>query len=68
MPAIPYRYRRCPSCKIILPAGRFPVLRFGGGWGKGTQARRCPSCGFKGASYTFTVVRERHGVDYGMLN
>lgn len=65
----PYRYRRCPSCRGVFPAGELRPLRFGAGhWhSKGGSLRRCPKCGKTGFTQSFPTVNEagkREGAGY----
>ena len=55
-----WRYRRCPWCRVVLPAGLFRCLDVGEHW-RGPQARRaCPRCGYVALTRAFPVIRERH--------
>lgn len=56
-----WRYRRCPACRLVMPASRLETLDLGARWGFQQPARRrCPSCGHTGTTSQFTVVREVH--------
>ena len=52
--------RRCRECGAVFPAGQLRVLRYGAGHyhDKGGSLRRCPSCGHKGFTQDFPVVRQ----------
>jgi hypothetical protein len=32
-----YRYRQCPACGVVLPAGQFPPTQFGPAWDSGAR-------------------------------
>jgi hypothetical protein len=56
-----WRYRRCPSCSVVLNAGEFTCLTYGSNWRDGSDVKRqCPDCGFVGTTDRFYVVREKH--------
>jgi len=61
MPDKPYRYRRCPQCRAVFPAGQLGVLRYGAGnWRKrGGALRRCAECGHVAFTQDFGVVSDR---------
>ena len=53
-----WRFRRCPECKTVAPAGDFTCVDFGAQWqAKGYARRRCPSCGHVAATRDFRIVR-----------
>jgi hypothetical protein len=54
-----WRFRRCPGCGEVMPAGKLVQVTFGPNWNGGSSERRCPRCGFQGSTYQFRVVRER---------
>lgn len=56
----PYRYRRCPECGVVFPAGKLGVANIHGHhWhqmrGQGS-IRRCPNCGFQGFTQQFPAL------------
>ena len=57
-----YRYRQCPRCRVILPAGQFGPARLGpGAWHTGGRwPRECPACGCVGATRDFARVEAEH--------
>jgi len=56
-----WRWRRCPSCRSVFPAGRFQPVRFAQPWTPRAEVlRRCPGCGYVASTWSFHVVRERH--------
>jgi len=56
----PWRYRRCPSCQRVYPAGSIKPMVFGSHWEqRGYSKRQCPGCGRTAPTYAFEVVRER---------
>jgi hypothetical protein len=55
-----WRWRRCPVCLTVERASAFEPARPYQGWGEGYMRRRCPSCGWIGATHEFRVIRERH--------
>jgi hypothetical protein len=57
----PWRFRRCPRCSAVHPAGEFVAVRYGPNWTDGRISRRCPGCGHVAPTYKFQIVRERHG-------
>lgn len=61
MPPEPYRYRRCPQCRSVFPAGHLKVLRLGQGhWhSRGGSLRRCPFCDHVAFTQRFAVVGDR---------
>jgi hypothetical protein len=56
-----YKYRRCPKCKGVFPAGEFePVDVFeeeGIPW-HGDFLRECPGCGYKNTTSNFPIVNK----------
>ena len=61
MPREPWRYRQCPSCQEVFPAGELKVVKIGSGWNSyGTMLRRCPVCGRQGQTNEFHVVHNQH--------
>jgi len=42
-----YRYRRCPKCLGIFPAGQLKIVNYHGNHyhTRGGSLRRCPKCG-----------------------
>ena len=55
-----WRWRRCPGCRGVFPAGKLAPVNIGNPWGNGVMKRRCPSCGVVRATAAFLVVREKH--------
>ena len=56
------RWRRCPACHDVNAAGEFLTTgRHRPGYGGKQRGRRCPSCGYTGATWVFKVVREKRG-------
>jgi len=53
-----YRYRRCPVCRKVMPAGELGIVNYHGShWhDKGGSMRRCPGCGYTGFTQDFEVV------------
>ena len=59
MPSKPYRYRKCPDCSKVFPAGLLISLYYGAQWRKkGYAKRRCPECGYIGRTKDFRVVSD----------
>ena len=51
------RWRRCPTCAVVLAASEFaPIGRHRPGYGDKQRARRCPNCRHTGATWVFRVV------------
>ena len=58
---VSWRWRRCPNCTRVLPAGALIQVEYGSHWNRGgSSQRQCPQCGFLGYTYQFKVVREKH--------
>jgi NAD-dependent dihydropyrimidine dehydrogenase PreA subunit len=57
-----WRWRRCPRCFEVHPAGDFEIIgTYRPGWNvRDTLGRSCPSCRFVGRTNEFVVVRESH--------
>lgn len=54
-----WRYRRCPHCGRIHPAGKLRPVEYGAHWNaKGYAERQCPSCGTVAPTMAFAVVRD----------
>lgn len=55
-----WRFRRCPRCRQVSPAGQLVALIYGPAWQHGTTLRACPTpgCGYRGKTSDFPVVRE----------
>jgi hypothetical protein len=53
-----YRYRQCPVCRKVMPAGEFGIVNYHGAhWhDKGGSMRRCSGCGYTGFTQDFKVV------------
>jgi hypothetical protein len=62
-----YRWRRCPSCRAVRPAGQFTMLTYRKtSWNDtAKRGRRCPNCGHTGPGFTFKVVAGEHRVSGG---
>lgn len=60
----PWRFRRCPACRGVLPAGRLVQLDLGSQRRTSGSSRcRCPFCGYTASRAESTIVREaRAGV------
>ena len=56
MPPKPYRYRECPDCSEVFPAGQLFNLYYGAKWRKGYARQRCPECGYRGRTKDFCIV------------
>lgn len=54
----PWRFRMCPSCRIVLAGGEFKPVRLGAHWGPGCDSRVCPHCGHTAPTFEFRVVRD----------
>ena len=57
------RWRRCPACALVMPAGELLTYldaRWDIAWTSGEMRRVCPSCGYRGRTPDFMVVREQH--------
>ena len=53
------RWRKCPACQTVAAASEFKTVgRHRPGYGSKQRARSCPSCGHRGATWIFRVVRE----------
>ena len=53
------RWRRCPQCGLVAAASEFRTFgRHRPGYGAKQRGRSCPSCGHRGATWIFKVVRE----------
>jgi len=63
-----WRYRRCPSCRVVFPGEGLKPLRSGYRRKRGGNLRRCPSCGHTAFSQAFAVADKRPPVSYAMLN
>jgi hypothetical protein len=56
-----YRFRQCPACGVILPAGQFGPMRLGAAWHTGGHwPRACPECGHWGETRDFPI---KEGID-----
>ena len=58
-----WRWRRCPGCGSVNRAGDLITHfepRHDEPWSRGDVERECPDCGYRGPTYEFEVVRERH--------
>ena len=54
------KYRQCPKCKGVFPAGEFePVDIFEGEPWHDNFHRRCPKCGHIDSTSHFPIVRKR---------
>jgi hypothetical protein len=54
-----WRFRQCPRCRAVLPAGELIQLAMGAQWNqRGTSRCKCPRCGYHAARSLFRVVRE----------
>ena len=52
-----YKYRQCPKCKKVFPAGEFePVDIFEGEPWHSDFQRICPGCGYRDSTANFLVV------------
>lgn len=53
-----YRYRQCPECGEVMPAGELAIINYyGTHWhGKGGSKRKCPYCGHVDFTQGFKVV------------
>ena len=53
-----YRFRECPGCHKVMPAGELRIINYHGRhWhGKGGSMRRCPACGKVDFTQAFRVV------------
>lgn len=53
-----YRYRQCPACREVMPAGELGIINYyGTHWHpKGGSMRQCPKCGHKDFTQAFKVV------------
>jgi hypothetical protein len=53
-----YRYRQCPACGKVMPAGELGIINYyGAHWhAKGGSMRQCPFCGHKDFTQAFKVV------------
>jgi len=55
-----YRYRRCPTCQRVFPAGKLRILNYSSSarhYHKyGGSLRKCPFCGKTGFTQDFKVV------------
>lgn len=51
----PVKFRQCPICATVLPAGKFEVVTRRGVFLRGLpqSMRRCPDCGYTGYSQDF---------------
>lgn len=60
-----YRYRQCPVCCGVFPAGKLGIVNWHGRhWHvQGGSMRRCPKCRYTGFTQDFKVVG--HGVKKG---
>ena len=60
----PWRWRQCPACRTVLPAGQFVWTwtddYWEQPWTNGRHERMCPACCHQGRTADFAVVRERH--------
>ena len=54
-----YRYRKCPKCAEVFPAGKLGILNYHGNhyhkWGG--SLRKCMYCGHTGFTQDFKVVK-----------
>jgi ribosomal protein S27AE len=58
----PWRYRRCPQCRMIMAAGDLITRRFGPAWRSvGRALRECPECGHQAPTREFAVVLDMRG-------
>jgi len=55
-----WRWRKCPACGVVLPAGQLIQVQYGSHWVRGYSLRQCPQCGRRGRTSEFQVVREKH--------
>ena len=54
-----WRFRRCPACFDVFPAGQLRQLDYGGNWnGAGISRCACPGCGHRAQRYLFRVMRD----------
>lgn len=54
-----WRFRRCPGCLEVFPAGKLRQLDYGANWQERGDSRcQCPYCGLRGQRSVFTVVRD----------
>ncbi len=53
-----YRYRVCPSCHKVMPAGELKIINYHGvHWhDKGGSKRKCPYCGHVDFTQGFKVI------------
>jgi len=53
-----YRYRQCPDCGQVMPAGEVQIINYHGDhWhDKGGSMRKCPYCGHVDFTQAFKVV------------
>jgi len=53
-----YRYRQCPACKKIMPAGELKIINYyGSHWhNKGGSMRKCSYCGHVDFTQAFKVI------------
>jgi endogenous inhibitor of DNA gyrase (YacG/DUF329 family) len=56
-----WRFRRCPSCGTVHRAGELLThWDCGETWSDGRVERECPTCGYRGPTWRFPIVREQH--------
>ena len=58
MPQKPWRFRQCPECLEVFPAGKLRMLGLGPYWATaGAAPRTCPACNYIGETNEFQIVQ-----------
>lgn len=63
-----WRFRQCPKCREVLPAGDLVTTVDGPSWGEGEMTRSCPLCGHTGQTKDFPVVHQTDDVRPAVSN
>lgn len=53
-----WRFRQCPACREVVPAGDLVAVGGGVPWTDGRMLRTCPLCQHEGETREFEVVYE----------
>ena len=54
-----WRFRMCPNCREVFPAGELRQLTYGSNWrDRGGSTCACPGCGHRAPRAQFRVVRD----------